>query len=206
MPAHKLTRLPTLLSTAVLLTLVSACEVKTLGKDGIANNTQTSNNNNNATSNSNTPEKQCEPTFCVELKQSDGQVTLNVETLEHSAQSIEFSYTSSGLSTTSTNPVWYVSTAPGSESAIKFDITGASWQLEYNFSYITGIVNAQHDPDGNQLYRLPYAIGQSFPVSQGYGGTVSHEQQNALDFAMPEGTAIHAARAGRVVGIEESFI
>jgi hypothetical protein len=55
-------------------------------------------------------------------------------------------------------------------------------------------------------YTIPFR--GTFPVIQGNGGSLNHQagayNQYALDFAMPEGTAIYAARAGYVSFVEES--
>ena len=67
-----------------------------------------------------------------------------------------------------------------------------------------GRVDADHD-DG-YLYRLPYADGVSFPIIQGYGAKLSHRgaERYTLDFGMPVGTPVHAARDGVVVLVEDS--
>jgi murein DD-endopeptidase MepM/ murein hydrolase activator NlpD len=72
------------------------------------------------------------------------------------------------------------------------------------YDWTVGSRDAVHD-DG-QLYRLPYAAGESYRVLQGYGSRFSHTglEEFAVDFRMPEGTPVHAARAGVVARIEES--
>lgn len=69
---------------------------------------------------------------------------------------------------------------------------------------VLGRVDADHD-DG-YLYRLPYADGVSFPIIQGYGARLSHTgaERFTLDFGMPVGTPVHAAREGVVVLVEDS--
>ncbi|RYG49815.1 MAG: M23 family metallopeptidase, partial [Chitinophagaceae bacterium] len=51
------------------------------------------------------------------------------------------------------------------------------------------------------VYDLPFQKGKSFLLFQGYNGSSSHQNQNALDFPMPEGTEVLAARDGIVVKI-----
>ena len=55
-------------------------------------------------------------------------------------------------------------------------------------------------------YSLPFEKGRSCRVGQGYNGRLSHRgvNQYAVDFAMPEGTIVCAARAGVVVDLKES--
>lgn len=48
----------------------------------------------------------------------------------------------------------------------------------------------------NYVYDLPFKEGTSHKVVQGYGGMFSHKHKAALDFGMPEGTPIYAAREG----------
>ncbi len=57
----------------------------------------------------------------------------------------------------------------------------------------------------NFKYYLPFGKGNTFWLSQGYNGATSHQNENALDFKMPMGTKIYAARGGVVVDIEESY-
>lgn len=72
------------------------------------------------------------------------------------------------------------------------------------FDWTIGDREAVHDDD--YLYTLPYAPGKSYHVLQGYGSRFSHTglEQYAVDFFMPEGTPVHAARDGIVARVEES--
>ncbi len=74
-----------------------------------------------------------------------------------------------------------------------------SYSLEYQANY--GDVNIQQY-DKDYPYDLPYPKGKAFIVSQGYNGIFSHQNTNAIDFTMPEGTPILAAREGTVIKIE----
>src|SRR2546423_4074907 len=48
------------------------------------------------------------------------------------------------------------------------------------------------------IYDLPFKEGSSYKVVQGYGGRFSHNHKAALDFEMPEGTPVYAAREGTI--------
>lgn len=48
------------------------------------------------------------------------------------------------------------------------------------------------------VYELPFKEGTSHKVVQGYGGMFSHKNKAALDFDVPEGTPVYAAREGVV--------
>jgi len=54
----------------------------------------------------------------------------------------------------------------------------------------------------------PFDPSEQYPISQGFQGAKTHnspESEYAIDIAMPVGTAIHAARSGTVMDVEEDF-
>lgn len=53
--------------------------------------------------------------------------------------------------------------------------------------------------DTDYKYDLPFQKGKSFTMHQGYNGVFSHQNENSLDFTMPEGTEIVAAREGKII-------
>lgn len=78
---------------------------------------------------------------------------------------------------------------------------GARWSYKVDFSYKLGdALHARHD--AQYIYQLPFEPGQSFMVGQGYNGPFSHQGQKAIDFNMPEGTPVCAAREGVVVEVK----
>lgn len=79
----------------------------------------------------------------------------------------------------------------------------AAWQYSYKTYYKLGSSDAVHDD--STVYKLPYAPGSSYKVSQGYNSSFSHHgsDQFAIDWKMPEGTEILAARGGRVVRVKD---
>ena len=70
-----------------------------------------------------------------------------------------------------------------------------------SFYWTPGNMLAVHK--ANTLYQYPYAKGAYFPIVQGFGGGYSHSgaSEYAVDFAMPIGSPIHAARAGVVIDL-----
>ncbi len=75
------------------------------------------------------------------------------------------------------------------------------WSYKVSFSYTLGdVLHARHD--AQYVYQLPFEQGQSFVLWQGYHGAFSHQGQKALDFNMPEGTLVCAAREGIVVEVK----
>ncbi|MBO3700474.1 M23 family metallopeptidase [Roseivirga sp. E12] len=74
------------------------------------------------------------------------------------------------------------------------------WKVNYKFQYMEGDANAVHNDD--YVYQLPFKEGR-YMMSQGYNGPSTHQGVNALDFTMPEGEIIVAARNGKVVMVKE---
>lgn len=80
-----------------------------------------------------------------------------------------------------------------------------AWRYEYRYDWRQGNVQARHDDAFR--YRLPYEKGRTFKVIQGFHGRFSHtgEYAYAIDWDMPEGTPICAARGGTVIRVEQEF-
>jgi murein DD-endopeptidase MepM/ murein hydrolase activator NlpD len=74
----------------------------------------------------------------------------------------------------------------------------------YDLHWAKGSMHARHD-DATR-YRLPFERGKTHRVSQGYNGRWTHRgpDRYAVDFAMPEGTTVCAAREGVVVDLKKS--
>lgn len=77
------------------------------------------------------------------------------------------------------------------------------WKWQSNYQYREGTFSARHDDQ--YVYNLPFPVGATFQLSQGFNGSFSHfgEQKYCLDWAMPEGTLVRSARPGQVVAIKD---
>lgn len=80
-----------------------------------------------------------------------------------------------------------------------------AWRYRYSWRWRVGDHRAPDQDD--VVYRLPYPDGRSFLVLQGYGGAYSHRDDlhYSIDWKMPEGTPLVAARGGVVAFTEERF-
>jgi murein DD-endopeptidase MepM/ murein hydrolase activator NlpD len=78
-----------------------------------------------------------------------------------------------------------------------------SWKVKYDWRF--GQVAATHDP--KLVYALPFKSGQSFVIGQGFHGTFTHSGNDefAVDFDLPIGTEVLAARSGTVVLVVDKF-
>jgi murein DD-endopeptidase MepM/ murein hydrolase activator NlpD len=107
-----------------------------------------------------------------------------------------------------TGPKTVTRTLGPRESARVMMLERADGRLEGRYRYFlewtVGDKDAVHDDA--YLYAFPYASGKSYRVLQGYGSRFSHTglEAYAVDFDMPEGTPVHAARGGIVARVEES--
>ena len=81
----------------------------------------------------------------------------------------------------------------------------AKADVQYFYEFVAGSPTARHTP--GRPYRTPYALAQSFPVSQAYPTAATHKTVDsayAVDFAVPVGTDIFAAREGVVFAVEST--
>jgi murein DD-endopeptidase MepM/ murein hydrolase activator NlpD len=80
---------------------------------------------------------------------------------------------------------------------------GGKYEYSFRYNYNFGDINLKNY-DTSYIYDLPYQKGKRFLVIQGYNGNFSHQNENALDFKMPEGTEILAARDGIVIKVVQN--
>jgi murein DD-endopeptidase MepM/ murein hydrolase activator NlpD len=104
-------------------------------------------------------------------------------------------------------PLPHTITVPAGQTVEAFTLTptGDDWSFNYTNHYTVGAHDVKHDD--TYLYALPYMPGASFKVTQGYHGTFSHTgpDEYAIDWKMPEGTPVLAAREGTVVTVKDHF-
>jgi murein DD-endopeptidase MepM/ murein hydrolase activator NlpD len=80
---------------------------------------------------------------------------------------------------------------------------GKETHFVYNWHYVRGDpINTV--PDSNYPYLLPFEHGKKFKIVQGFNGKFTHFGQNqyAVDFNLPEGTPVCAARDGLVIEVK----
>ena len=78
--------------------------------------------------------------------------------------------------------------------------------LRFSTQATFSIGNFHATPDPRATYRLPFANGRSFVISQAPGGPLTthtaDDSEHAVDFTMPENTPVVAARDGVVIETE----
>lgn len=70
----------------------------------------------------------------------------------------------------------------------------------YKYNFMQGNAEMKRY-DTSYAYDLPYRQGKEIRLFQGYNGQFSHQNENALDFTMPEGSEVLAARDGLVIKV-----
>jgi len=76
-------------------------------------------------------------------------------------------------------------------------------KFSYNYRFSLGSVYMV-SYDEEYVYDLPFQKKEGYYLNQGYQGSFSHQNENALDFIMKEGTEITAAREGIVVKVVQN--
>jgi len=109
---------------------------------------------------------------------------------------------------TSSRPVPFTVEAAGRSSFVlaHFRRTDKTREWSYNYRYYWEYGGRRDSTDNNADYAMPFKPGR-YVVMQGPGGTYSHfkgsSSENAVDWNVPEGTTVCAAREGRVVGVRD---
>jgi len=100
----------------------------------------------------------------------------------------------------------YTATYPANQMVEAFKVVPVNADKQWAYSYVNhftiGSTSAVHDDSA--VYFLPYEAGTECKVTQGYNGSYSHSgsDQYAIDWKMPCGTPIYAARRGMVVKVK----
>lgn len=84
--------------------------------------------------------------------------------------------------------------------------TRLGYQYRITMSSVPGRPISQ--PIDNMVLLPPFAPEAEFFIGQGFGGESTHttpDSEFALDISMPIGSAVHAARGGIVMDVEEDF-
>jgi murein DD-endopeptidase MepM/ murein hydrolase activator NlpD len=141
----------------------------------------------------------------ISTQKKDGETQFFVENLQYADVTVTIELELKNLEPSA--PVPYTVTVHPREKIQTFTLTAADPKQDSSWSYTYyatwGSLSVQHDD--THMYQLPYPSGLSFPVSQGFHGKYSHTAGDcySIDFKMPEGSPVHAAREGVVVGIKD---
>jgi len=128
-------------------------------------------------------------------------VDLFVENLTAHTVTLTMDINSKNLESTEKLPLTVVLEAKQRKKVTHLDPIDASAPYRYRYQVDMLPGKAKAVPDKDYAYALPYRPGTAYWIVQGYGGKFTHQGRSrySIDFAMPEGTPIYAAREGIVV-------
>lgn len=144
--------------------------------------------------------------FRVIQKETDGGVTLIME----SDYCSEFTVTLGAnlKNMTSSRSVPFTVDAAGRTSFVlaRFTVTDTTKPSRFDYHYNWEYGGRRQATTNDADYAMPFGPGR-YVVLQGPRGTYSHfagsGSENAVDWDVPEGTTVCAAREGRVVGVRD---
>lgn len=114
--------------------------------------------------------------------------------------------TADNVSSTQPLPVYAVVRPDSEVLLLQIRPTHPGRGLRYSTQATFSIGNFHAIPDPRATYRLPFANGRSFVISQAPGGPLTthtaDDSEHAVDFTMPENTPVVAARDGVVIEAE----
>jgi hypothetical protein len=105
-------------------------------------------------------------------------------------------------------PIRIVLPGQSEQRLLKVSAAGPGKSFSFRLSYQQMIGPPLHQLPDAVNYYPPFPLGLQFPISQGFDDELTHSEppnQYAVDIVMPEGTPILAARAGRVMEMEDDF-
>lgn len=91
----------------------------------------------------------------------------------------------------------------GRTTLLSINKVNANAGYSYSFSYQWNFGYSGSSHNNEYPYRIPYSVNDSFTIGQEYFGHFSHQNTHAIDWTMPVGTKIHAAREGTVINLKE---
>lgn len=143
-------------------------------------------------------------THVTVLTERDGDCThFTVENDELSEVTMTFDFATKNMKSSVKLP--YTATfKPGKTEAFTLTAADPNHPWEYSYTNYFKMGSSVAAPD-DYVYSLPYLPGHAYPISQGYDGKFSHFGPNeyAIDWALPLGTPVCAARAGLVVKVKD---
>jgi len=144
--------------------------------------------------------------ICVDEIRNNGDVELRARNLREFPLTYTLRVKAKHYSVKGPNTVTQTVGPGEAQQIMVLDGTGGGDKasFQYSIKWTVGRIDARHDDE--QLYAFPYAPENAYRILQGYGSRFSHRgrEEFAIDFDMPIGTPVHAARSGVIARIEES--
>lgn len=143
--------------------------------------------------------------MCVVAEENGNRVDIYVDNKQSAEITVTLDAQTVNLSPSAKLP--HTATFPGGRRTKVLSLavadTAQPFQYRYSFHWTWGALDAEHDDA--YVYSLPFQPGRRYRVDQAFHGRFSHfgDFEYAVDFNMPVGTPIYAARDGVVAGVKD---
>ncbi len=146
-----------------------------------------------------------EETFCIDSETKGEKVNIFVRSLVSWEITMILDVETENMKATGRLPLTesYKGLTKTKVVSLWIDEPNEGWAFSFSVKWIQGDFKAEHQR--GFAYELPYSKGEEYLVGQGYLGNVTHQGKYAIDWDMPIGTSVRAARAGIVVDLVEEF-
>jgi murein DD-endopeptidase MepM/ murein hydrolase activator NlpD len=141
------------------------------------------------------------------VKERDGDTTTLIIKSDYACE-FTVTFEATLKNTTASRPVPFTVDAAGRSSFVLVRLRPTNNRLpwRYNYHYYKRLGGRRSSTTNEADYAMPFKPGR-YVVMQGPRGSYSHfagsESENAVDWTVPEGTVVCAAREGRVVGVRQ---
>lgn len=142
---------------------------------------------------------------CVGQIEGDGAMLFYLQKLTPGTITMRIEVSGENISTTASMP--YVRTLDDTSRVQAFVVTPKDGIGALNYEYSYQAQYGRPDATHKDAYRyaLPYEPGTAHPVAQAYDSEGTHRGIYAIDWTMPVGTPVHAAREGLVVAVRDTM-
>jgi murein DD-endopeptidase MepM/ murein hydrolase activator NlpD len=145
----------------------------------------------------------CDDYICVNGREKDGEVVFYLSNRQSVPITVSVAVELENMTSSVKLPYTITLRKFGYERAFRIFPRNRKLPSKFNVksSWVFGVKGAVHDE--STVYQLPFPKDKKYILSQGPFSDSSHKGKYAYDFGMPEGSRVLAARAGKVVGVED---
>jgi murein DD-endopeptidase MepM/ murein hydrolase activator NlpD len=143
--------------------------------------------------------------ICVSVNRTKSTLDFNYESRTHQPFTVAVTSSQHGLGGLNHSIHFTTSALPRTQKLFSYQIPARGhWDYEWSIAIHPGEETAQHDP--TTVYALPFESGRWVYIVQTYDDPRSHlgSQRFAIDFGVPIGTEVRAARDGVVIGTDDT--